>query len=66
MPGVAEVVVVLAVAALLAFMIHRFFPDSRDRRGEDLDDALYQGGVRGLWLLAALVALALRSYWLLR
>ena len=66
MIDVLEVVGVLAVAALMAFLVQRFFPDSREAMGEELDDALFQGGVRGLWMFIALVVLGLLIYWLLR
>ncbi len=41
------------------------FADTRETLGEDVDDALYRGAVRALWLLIAIPAAALAALWLL-
>jgi hypothetical protein len=51
------------VAAVVGFLISRF-PDTRRAFGDDLDDALYKGGVQALWLFIALAAIALLALWL--
>jgi hypothetical protein len=61
---VVEVLAVLALAAVVAFLVSRF-PDRRRSFDENVDDALYEGSVRGLWSLAALGAIVLLGLWLL-
>ena len=61
---VLELLVVLGAAALVVYWIYRF-PDSRERLGPNLDDALYRGVVRALWLFVAIAALAVLAVWLL-
>ena len=65
MADAAVIAVVVAVAAGLGYAIHRFYPDSRAQLGPDLDDALYRGGVRGLWIVVGVGAVCLLLAWLL-
>jgi hypothetical protein len=64
MSGAIEVLVLLALAAVVAFVVSRF-PDTRKAFGEELDSALYRGSVRALWLFIAIVGIALLALWLL-
>jgi hypothetical protein len=64
MTGALEVVIVLILAAAVAILISRF-PDTRKAFGQDVDDALYRGSVRGLWFFVVIAAVALGVLWLL-
>lgn len=54
----------LGAVALVAYGISRF-PDSRERIGAKLDDALFKGGVRAAWLAVAVGVLGVLVVWLL-
>jgi hypothetical protein len=61
---VVEMIAVLALAALVGFLISRS-PDTRRALGDDLDHAVHKGGVRGLRLFIALATIALLALWLM-
>jgi hypothetical protein len=60
-----EVALVVVLAGCVAYAIHRFYPDSREQLGPELDDALFVGGVRAAWALAALGIVVVLLLWLL-
>jgi hypothetical protein len=64
MVTVVEVLAVLVLAAAVAVLASRF-PDTRKAFGDELDNAMYRGGVRALWLFVTVGAVALLALWLL-
>jgi hypothetical protein len=61
---VLEALLVLGLAGLLAYGIHRL-PDTRERLRPDVDDAPYRAGVRAVWFFVAIAAMAVLVAWLL-
>jgi hypothetical protein len=62
---VLEVLGVLVAASALGYAIRRFYPDSREGFGAEVDDALYRGSVRAGWAFAGVAVVVVLLLWLL-